>query len=163
MDWSVTKEHPWGLKGKRPDFTQGEPPSWMQGWHRQNGARGGRKVHKYMRTHGSEGVTEPGRSAQADRPGPLRGLVRSPFSCTKDPSTVSCWRHRHSQDREPFAREAIHKLERGGGRSFGTRIVQLERSTHKWRRRKTPLEASPWSTVPCLAPWWGNLLICPWV
>jgi hypothetical protein len=49
-----------------------------------------------------------------------------------------------------------------GGRSFGRRIAQLEGSTHKWRR-KTPSEASPWSTVPCLAPWWGNLLICPWV
>jgi hypothetical protein len=32
---------------------------------------------------------------------------------------------------------------------------------HPRRRRKTPSEASPWSTVLCLAPWWGNLLICP--
>jgi hypothetical protein len=30
-DRSVTKEHPRGLKRKRPDFMQGEPPSWMQG------------------------------------------------------------------------------------------------------------------------------------
>jgi hypothetical protein len=27
-DQSVTKEHPRGLKRKRPDFMQGEPPSW---------------------------------------------------------------------------------------------------------------------------------------
>jgi hypothetical protein len=26
---SVTKEHSRGLKRKRPDFMQGEPPSWM--------------------------------------------------------------------------------------------------------------------------------------
>jgi hypothetical protein len=30
-DRSLTKEHPRGLKRKRPDFMQGEPPSWMQG------------------------------------------------------------------------------------------------------------------------------------
>jgi hypothetical protein len=28
-DRSATKEHPRGLKRKRPDFMQGEPPSWM--------------------------------------------------------------------------------------------------------------------------------------
>jgi hypothetical protein len=30
-DYSVTKEHPRGLKRKRPDFMQGEPPSWTRG------------------------------------------------------------------------------------------------------------------------------------
>jgi hypothetical protein len=30
-DRSVTKEHPRGLKCKRSDFMQGEPPSWMRG------------------------------------------------------------------------------------------------------------------------------------
>jgi hypothetical protein len=30
-DRSVTMEHPRGLKRKRPDFMQGEPPSWAQG------------------------------------------------------------------------------------------------------------------------------------
>jgi hypothetical protein len=30
-DRSVTKEHPRGLKCKRPDFMQGEPPSWTRG------------------------------------------------------------------------------------------------------------------------------------
>jgi hypothetical protein len=30
-DRSVTKEHPRGLKHKRPDFMHGEPPSWTRG------------------------------------------------------------------------------------------------------------------------------------
>jgi hypothetical protein len=30
-DRSVTMEHPQGLKCKRPDFVQGEPPSWTRG------------------------------------------------------------------------------------------------------------------------------------
>jgi hypothetical protein len=30
-DRSVTREHPRGLKHKRPDFMQGEPPSWTRG------------------------------------------------------------------------------------------------------------------------------------
>jgi hypothetical protein len=86
---------------------QGEPPSWTRGWHRQNSASGGGKVHKHMRTHESEGATEPGRDgpgpvgpsrpAQAGRPGPLRGLVRPPFLAPEGPSTLSSWRHRHSQ------------------------------------------------------------------
>jgi hypothetical protein len=38
--------------------------------------------------------------------------------------------------------EAIHKLEREEG-DLRRRISHLEGSTHKWRRRKTPSEASP--------------------
>jgi hypothetical protein len=30
-DRSVTKEHPLGLKRKRPNFMQGGPPSWTRG------------------------------------------------------------------------------------------------------------------------------------
>jgi hypothetical protein len=30
-DRSVTKEHPRGFKLKKPDFMQGEPPSWTRG------------------------------------------------------------------------------------------------------------------------------------
>jgi hypothetical protein len=30
-DRSVTKEHPRGLKRKRPNFMRGEPPSWTRG------------------------------------------------------------------------------------------------------------------------------------
>jgi hypothetical protein len=30
-DRSATKEHPRGLKRKRPNFMRGEPPSWTRG------------------------------------------------------------------------------------------------------------------------------------
>jgi hypothetical protein len=30
-DRSATKEYPWGLKRKRPNFMRGEPPSWTRG------------------------------------------------------------------------------------------------------------------------------------
>jgi hypothetical protein len=65
-------------------------------------------VHKYMRTRGSEGATEPG----GDGPGsvgPVRpawstpGSVRPPLLAPEDPSTLSSWRRHHSQAREPFA------------------------------------------------------------
>jgi hypothetical protein len=39
------------LKSKRPNFMRGEPPSWTRGWHRQNHASGGGKVHNHLRTH----------------------------------------------------------------------------------------------------------------
>jgi hypothetical protein len=39
-------------------------------------------------------------------------------------------------------REAIYKIEREEG-DLRRRIDQLEGSTHKWRRRKTPSEVSP--------------------
>jgi hypothetical protein len=39
-------------------------------------------------------------------------------------------------------REDIYKLEKEEG-DLWRRIAQLEGSTHKWRRRKTPSEASP--------------------
>jgi hypothetical protein len=105
-----------------------------------------------------------GRSAQAGWPGPLRGSVRPP-------------RFLHPKDLQPFVPrgaaickteihshwEAIYKLERERREILGRRIAQLEGTTRKWRRKKILSEASPWSTVPCLAPWWGNLLICPWV
>jgi hypothetical protein len=103
-----------------------------------------------------------GWSAQAGRPGPVPGLVRPPFPCTQrifNPKSLEA---------PPFAkeshshRETIHRLEREEG-DLRRRIAQLEGSTHKWRRRKTPSEGWPWSTVPCLAPWWGNHLIRPWV
>jgi hypothetical protein len=60
-DESVTKEHSRGLKRKRPDCMHGEPPSWTRGRHCQTDANVGGKVHNHMRTHGSEGATEPGR------------------------------------------------------------------------------------------------------
>jgi hypothetical protein len=150
------------LKRKKPDFMQGEPPSWTQWWHRQNGASGGAKCINTWGPTGAKGRPNRvgmglGRWAQDSWPGPLRGSLRSPFSCTRrsfNPKFVEA--PPFAKDRESFAWEAIHKLERRGGRSFARRIALFEGSTHKWRRRKTPSEASTWSTVPCLAPWWGN-------
>jgi hypothetical protein len=84
------------------------------------------------------------------------------FLAPEGSSTLSPWMRHHSRNREPFAPRGYPQARERGGRSR-RRIDQLERSTHKWRRRKTQSEASPWSTVPCLAPWWGNLLIRPWV
>jgi hypothetical protein len=92
-----------------------------------------------MRTHGSEGATEPGRD------GPSSGVGSPPLSL-------------HPKDLEPYVsggaairkgeshshREAIHKLERErerGERDLRRRIAQLEGSTDKWRRRNTPSEA----------------------
>jgi hypothetical protein len=108
----------------------------------------GGKVHKYMRTHGSEGVTEPGR----DGPGsvgpsqsawPTSGAFDPPFLASEDPSTQSSWRRHHSEDRQPFTPRGHPQARDRGGRSFGKRMAQLEGSTHKWRRRKTLSEASP--------------------
>jgi hypothetical protein len=54
------------------------------------------------------------------------------------------WRRHHSQrERETFAREAIHKLERRGERSFARRITLLEGSNHKWRRTSRPCQDTP--------------------
>jgi hypothetical protein len=156
-DRSVTKEHPRGLKRKRPNFMHGEPPSWKRGWHCQNHASGRGKVHKCMRTHGSEGATEPGRT----RPTPDVGSP-PPFLALEGFSTLKPWRCRHSRGGEPFVPEA-HPQAREEEGDLWRGIDHLEGSTHKWRRRKTPSEGWPWSTVLCLAPWWGNLLIRPWV
>jgi hypothetical protein len=48
-DRSATKEHPRGLKRKRPNFMRGEPLSWTRGRHRQNHESGGGKVHNHLR------------------------------------------------------------------------------------------------------------------
>jgi hypothetical protein len=87
-DRSVTKEHPRGLKRKRPNFMYGEPPSWMRGWHRQNGSSGGGKVHNHLRTHRSEGATEPVRDGLEpvgpSRPAwPSPGVGTTTFPCTR--------------------------------------------------------------------------------
>jgi hypothetical protein len=102
-----------------------------------------------------------GRSAQTGRPGPLRGSVRPPFPCTRRIFKPKVLEALPFVEESHSHQEAIHKLEREG--DLRRRIAHLEGSTHKRRRRKTPSEASPWSTVLCLAPWWGNLLICPWI
>jgi hypothetical protein len=101
-DRTVTKEHPWGLKCKRPNFMWKEHPSWTWGWHHQNDAIDGGKVQNVKRTHGSKEATEPGRmglgrSAQADRTSPFSRRFGSPFLECEDDATLSTWRSRHSQ------------------------------------------------------------------
>jgi hypothetical protein len=87
------------LKRKRLNLMREDPSSWTWGWHRQNGANGGGKVHNDKRTHVREGATEPGRNGP--RPVGLAhsrvGSVRPPFLEHEDVSTLSTWRHRHSQ------------------------------------------------------------------
>jgi hypothetical protein len=100
-DWSVRKEHPRGLKRKRPNFMQEDPPSWTWGWHRQNGANGGGKVHNDKRTHVREGATKPGRHGPGPvSPGrlawPIPGSIQAPILEREDVSTLSTWRHLHS-------------------------------------------------------------------
>jgi hypothetical protein len=147
----------------------GEPPSWTRGWHRQNHASGRGKVHKCMRTHGSEGATVPGRSGPGPvGPGrsawPTPDIGLAPLPCTRrilNPKALEA---------PPFARERAIRTTSNEApwwereeEDLLTEIDHLEWSTHKWRRRKTLSEGWPWSTVLCLAPWWGNLLIRPWV
>jgi hypothetical protein len=91
-------------------------------------------VHKYMRTHVSEGATEPGRmglgrSAQAGRPGHFQGRFTPPFLAPEGASTLSPWRPRHSQYREPFTPRGHSQARERGGRSS-----EEDRST----RRKHP-------------------------
>jgi hypothetical protein len=92
-------------------------------------------VHKYMRTHGSEGAIELGRDGPR-----LVGLSRSawptprvgsdpPFLARGVPSTLSSWRRRHLQDREPFTLRDHPQARNRGGRSS-----EKDRST----RRKHP-------------------------
>jgi hypothetical protein len=102
-----------------------------------------------------------GRSTQAGRPGPLPTSVRPPFPCTRRIFNPKSLEARPFTKESHSHREAIHKLEREEG-DLQRRIDHLEGSTHKWRR-KTPSDGWPWSTVPCLAPWWGKLHIRPWV
>jgi hypothetical protein len=123
-------------------------------------------VHNHLRTHESEGATEPGRNGpwpvgprRSAQPTP--GVGSPPFPCTRrifNPKTLEA---------PPFARgshshqEAIHKLEREEG-DLRRGIDHLEGSTHKWRRRKTPsrvtmINGAMSSTLM------GNLLIRPWV
>jgi hypothetical protein len=90
-------------------------------------------VHKYMRTHGSEGATEPGR-AWVGRPKPanlahFQGWFGPPFLAPEGSSTLSSWRHHHSEGREPFAPRGHPQARERVGRSS-----EEDRST----RRKHP-------------------------
>jgi hypothetical protein len=80
-------------------------------------------VHKCMRTQRNEGATEPGR----DGPGPIgpsrlawpgpRVSSAPPFLAPEGFSTLSSWRRRHSQEREPFAPRGHPQARERGGRS----------------------------------------------
>jgi hypothetical protein len=101
-DQSVTKEHTWGLKRKRPNFMREDPPSWTRGWHRQNGANGGGKcimTRGPTCAKGRPNRAEMGlrRSAQASRPGPSPRRFGPPFLEREDESTLNKWRRHHSQ------------------------------------------------------------------
>jgi hypothetical protein len=97
-----------------------------------------------------------GRSAQAGRTGPFRRRFGPPFLEREDDATLTPCGRRHSQRREPFAREAIHKLERKDRREIiheedhptQRKQPQVEEDVealprHPRRRRKTPSKASP--------------------
>jgi hypothetical protein len=97
-----------------------------------------------MRTHKSEGATEPSRGGPGPvGPGrtawPTPDVGSPPFHAPEGFSTLKSWRHRHSQGESHSHQEAIHKLEREEG-DLRMGIDHLEGSTHKWRRRKTPSE-----------------------
>jgi hypothetical protein len=79
-------------------------------------------VHKCMRAHGSEGAAEPSQ----DGPGPVglaqfQGRLSPPFLAPEGSSTLSSWRRRHSQDREPFTPRGYPQVkpEREGREIFG--------------------------------------------
>jgi hypothetical protein len=100
-------------------------------------------VHNHLRTHGSEGATEPGRDGlgQSAQPTPVVGSA--PLPCTRrifNPKTLEAPPFDRGESHSH--REAIHKLEREEG-DLWRGIVHLEGSTHKWRKRKTPSEGKP--------------------
>jgi hypothetical protein len=97
-------------------------------------------VHKHMRKHESEGQPSRaemglGRSAQADRPGPLLGSVRPLFHCTRrifNPKFVEV---------PPFAREKEPFVPRGHPqvRERGERSSEENRST-QWKHPQVEKE-----------------------
>jgi hypothetical protein len=104
-----------------------------------------------------------GRSAQADWPSPLRGSVRPSFPCTRRIFNPKALEAPPFAEGEPFAPGGHPQAREREEGDLRREIDHLEGSTYKWRRRNTSSKGWPWSTVLCLAPWWGNLLIRPWV
>jgi hypothetical protein len=124
-DRSITKEHPRGLKGKRPNFMRENPPSWTWGWRCQNGANWGGKVHKDTRTYVREGVTEPR---------PILGSVREapPFAEREKERAI-----------RPWGRPQAREREEEGDHSWEGSLYSMEASTSGGGRRgpaKTPPE-----------------------
>jgi hypothetical protein len=135
------------------------------------------KGAKCIKTWGPTGAKgRPNRARMSPgRPAwPTLGSVRPPISWAWRSFNPKYVEAPPFAEGEPFAREAVHKLEREKRREI---ICEKDHSTrrkqpqveedaealprHPRRRRKTPSEASPLSMVLCLAPWWGNVLICP--
>jgi hypothetical protein len=157
-DWSATKEHPgdWSIKHQT---------SCMENLHL------GREddIVKIMQVEGAKCINAWGPTGAKGWPNRVEvGLAWSggrfaPLLAPEGFSTLKSWRRRHSQGRDPFAPGGHPQAREREEGDLRRGIDHLEGSTHKWRRRKTLSEGWPWSTVLCLAPWWGNLLICPWV
>jgi hypothetical protein len=97
-------------------------------------------MHKDPRSERGD-LTGP-RWAQAGLPSPLRWPVRSRFPCTRRIFNPKSLGAANRQRGEPFALEAIHKLEREE-EDLRREINHLEGSTLSWRRRKTPAEGKP--------------------
>jgi hypothetical protein len=126
----------------------------------------------------SEKCQEDPRVRRGDRTGPKWAWVSQPRLAGLAHSSVGsapiswAWRWcnpkyveappfaEREREREPFAREAIHKLEKKERREIirkedrSTRRKQPQVVEDRSTQRKTPSEASPWSIVLCLAPWW---------
>jgi hypothetical protein len=84
------------------------------------------------------------RWACAGRPRPAGpahsgGWFGPPFLAPEGSSTLKHGRRRHSQEGEPFVLGGHPQARERGGRS-PEGVDELEGSTHKWRRRKTPSE-----------------------
>jgi hypothetical protein len=91
-----------------------------------------------------------GRSAQSGRPGPLRGSVRPPFPCTWRIFNPKVLEVPPFAGGEPFAPRGHPQAREKGGR--------CPEEDHPSRRKHPQVEKKEG-----LAPWWGNLLIYPWV
>jgi hypothetical protein len=75
-------------------------------------------VHNHLRTHGSEGATEPGRDGHGPvGPAHSGGQLGPPFLAPEGSSTLKPWRRRHSTGREPVAPGGHPQARERGGRS----------------------------------------------
>jgi hypothetical protein len=103
---------------------RGEPPSWTRGYDiikimQVEGA----KVHNHLRTHGSEGVTKPGRNGPGPvspgRPAqPTPGVGSAPLSLhLKDLQPLNPGGAAIRRRRQPFAAGGHPQARERGGRS----------------------------------------------
>jgi hypothetical protein len=98
-----------------------------------------------------------GRPAQ-----PSSGVGSAPFLFTRrifNPKTMEALPFGRG---EPFTPGGHPQSKERGGRS-PEGDWPPRRKHPKVEKKETPSEGWPWSTLQCLAPWWGNLLIRPWV